>query len=62
MLFQAARTDPCPAVKACCIDQLCKLGYYHPAFLEHLKAACTDPDADVQQSARTALSKMTPRR
>ena len=22
----------------------------------------TDPDADVQQSARTALSKMTPRR
>jgi hypothetical protein len=62
ILFRAAQTDPCPAVKACCIDQLCKLGYYHPAFLEHIKAACDDPDEDVRKSAQAALYKMTPRR
>jgi hypothetical protein len=62
LLFRAAQTDPCPAVKACCIDQLCKLGYYNPAFMEHLRATQDDPDEDIRQSSRTALSKMTPRR
>ena len=62
VLFQAARTDPCPAVKACCIDQLCKLGYYNPAFLAHLKASWDDPNDDVRNAARVALYKMTPRK
>jgi hypothetical protein len=62
ILFRSAQTDPCPAVKACCIEQLCKLGYYNPAFLEHLKASCADPDEDVRTAARAALYKMTPRR
>jgi len=61
LLFHATRTDPCPAVKAACIDHLCKLGYYEPAFLRHLKAACDDPAEDVREAARAALVKMTPR-
>lgn len=62
ILFKAAQTDLCPAVKACCIEQLCKLGYYHPAFIEHLKAACADPAEEVQKAARESLYKMTPRK
>ena len=33
---------PCPAVKACCIEELCKLGYFTPDFVAHVKAACAD--------------------
>ena len=62
LLFQAARTDPCPVVKACCIDYLCKLGYFEPAFLKHLGTACNDPSEDVRTSAKAALTKMTPSR
>jgi hypothetical protein len=62
VLFEAAKTDPCPTVRACCIDQLCKLGCYDPAFQAHVKAACDDPDPDVRQSARAAAMKMTPRK
>jgi hypothetical protein len=62
ILFKAAQTDLCPAVKACCIEQLCKLGYYNPAFLEHLKASWDDPDEDVRTAARASLTKMSPRR
>lgn len=61
MLFDAAKSDPCPAVKACCIEKLCKLGYYEPAFLDHLKAACNDPSEEVRVAAKDALVKMTPR-
>ena len=42
VLFHAAKTDPCPAVKACCIEHLCSLGYFDPAFLKHLKMASDD--------------------
>jgi hypothetical protein len=62
VLFQAAKDDPCPAVRAECIGLLCKLGYYHTPFLDHLKAACDDPSEEVQKAARQALHKMTPRR
>lgn len=62
ILFQAAKTDPNPAVKACCIDELCKLGYFHPAFMEHLLAACDDPADEVKAAAKAAIAKMTPQR
>jgi hypothetical protein len=61
MLFNAARNDPAPAVRACCIEMLCKLGYYEPAFLEHLKVSCNDPKEEVREAAKAALAKMTPR-
>ena len=61
VLFNAAQTDPCPAVKASCIDHLCKLGYFDAAFLKHLKAACDDPSDEVRAAARAAMIKMTPR-
>jgi hypothetical protein len=61
LLFQAMKTDPCPAVKACCIEQLCKLGYYNPAFLDHLRTSWDDADEDIRRAARVSLYKMTPR-
>lgn len=61
MLFNAAKNDPAPVVRACCIENLCKLGYFEPAFLEHLKAACDDPKEDVRDAAKAALAKMTRR-
>ena len=62
VLFQAARMDPCPQVKACCLDELCKLGYFTPEFVAHVKAACDDADPDVSAAARAAAVKMTPRK
>ena len=61
-LFQACTSDPCPMVRASCIDELCKLGYYDPAFLAHLEKACNDPSEDVRTSAKSALAAMTPRK
>jgi hypothetical protein len=61
LLFRAAQADPCPAVQAACIDHLCHLGYYHPAFLTYLKTACDAPADEVRESAKAALAKMTPR-
>lgn len=61
LLFNALHTDPCPAVQACCIEQLCKLGYYNPEFLTHLRASWDSSDEDVRRAARVALVKMTPR-
>lgn len=61
LLYQALQTDPCPAVQACCIEQLCKLGYYKPEFLQHLRASWDAADEDVRRAARVALVKMTPR-
>ena len=62
ILFQTAQTDPCPAVRACCIDQLSRLGYQDAAFLEHIKVSSTDANEDVATSARNALHQLTPRR
>jgi hypothetical protein len=61
VIFQACTSDPCPLVRACCIDELCKLGYYDPAFLNYLKIAYEDPSDDVHESAKEALKKMTPK-
>ncbi len=61
VLFHAAKTDPCPAVKACCIEHLCTLGYFDPAFLKHLKVASDDTSEEVRTAAKAALVKMSPR-
>jgi hypothetical protein len=61
VLFRAAQADPCPAVKAACIEYLCKLGYFDPRFLRHLKTATMDPSEEVRDAAKAALEKMTPR-
>jgi hypothetical protein len=63
LLFHAAKTDPCPAVRAACVDHLCALGFFHPAFLAHIRAACTNPSEsdEVRESAKMAMLRMTPR-
>jgi hypothetical protein len=62
VLFHAAYADPCPEVKAACIEHLCKLGYYDPAFMKYVKTACWDSSAEVRKSAEWALDKMTPKK
>ena len=59
-LYQATQSDPCPAVRASCIDHLCQLGYYHPSFVSYLKRSVDDPSEEVRESARLALVKMSP--
>jgi hypothetical protein len=60
ILFLACTTDPSPFVRACCIDELCKLGYFDPAFMAHLHKACADSSEEVRAAAKEALMKMTP--
>ena len=62
LLFQAAQADPSPLVKARCIEELTKLGYFTPGFVAHVKAACDDENADVQAAAKAAVAKMTAKR
>ena len=62
ILFIACTTDPSPFVRACCIDELCKLGYFDAAFMEHLYKACGDSSEEVRTAAKDALKKMTPSR
>jgi hypothetical protein len=62
VLFHTCTSDPCPLVRACCIDELCKLGYYDPAFLAFLNNARYDPSEDVKDAAKVALKKMSPQR
>jgi hypothetical protein len=59
-LFQSVQSDPCPPVRAECIGHLCKLGYFHPAFLDHLRTACEDASEEVREAAKDALEKMSP--
>ena len=61
ILFQSALADPCPEVRACCIEHLCRLGYYNPDFIGYLKTAVNDGSEDVRDAAKAALEKMTPR-
>lgn len=60
VIFNACVSDPCPLVRACCIDELCTLGYFAPAFLAYLKGASDDLSPDVRTSARAALRKLSP--
>lgn len=58
VLFHSAKSDPCPAVKAACIEHLCKLGYYDPAFIKHIKGAADDSSDEVKAAAKAALTRM----
>jgi hypothetical protein len=62
ILFIACTTDPSPFVRACCIDELCKLGYFDPNFMAHLHKSCADPSEEVRTSAKEALKKMMPQK
>ena len=62
LLFQAAQSDPCPTVRADCMNYLCRLGYYDPAFLAHLRIACDDASEEVRDAAKAALARLTPSR
>jgi hypothetical protein len=62
IIFNTSKTDPCPQVKACCIEELCKLGYCTPEFVAHVKAACNDENDDVKAAANAAMMKWTPRK
>ncbi|MBA4062253.1 MAG: hypothetical protein C0501_00840 [Isosphaera sp.] len=61
VLFKAAAEDGHPAVRACCVRELCALGYHDPAFLTHLTHASADPDPGVRAAAKEALAKLTRR-
>ena len=61
LLFEAAKADPCPAVRADCLGYLCDLGYFTPAFAEAVKAACDDPSDEVKAAAKAAQAKMARR-
>lgn len=63
VLFEACKSDPCPLVRACCIDELCKLGYYNASFLTYLKIAYEDSSEEVvHEAAKEAIRKMTPKK
>lgn len=62
VLFQACTHDPCPLVKACCIEELSKLGFFAPEFQEYLRVACGDPSEDVKRAATAAIKAMMPQR
>ncbi|MBA4188754.1 MAG: hypothetical protein C0467_12215 [Planctomycetaceae bacterium] len=61
-VFRAAQKDPNPMVRAVCIEELCKLGYFEPAFEVYLTKACDDSSEEVRKAAKAALTQMTPRR
>jgi hypothetical protein len=57
-LFTAAKTDPCPEVKADCITHLSMLGDRDPSFVAFVKSACSDESSEVRLAAKTALAKL----
>ncbi|MCS7021477.1 MAG: HEAT repeat domain-containing protein [Gemmataceae bacterium] len=58
LLLHACQHDPAPFVRACCIDELSKLGYADPAFLSYLRQACQAHDDEVRLAAELALRKL----
>jgi hypothetical protein len=62
VLYIACTSDPSPFVRACCIDELCKLGYFEPAFISYLTKSCADPSEEVRAAAKESLKKMTPQK
>jgi len=62
VLFIACTSDPSPFVRASCIDELCKLGYFEPAFMAHLTRSCADSSEEVRTAAKEALKKMMPQK
>jgi hypothetical protein len=62
LLFRSCTSDPCPLVRACCIDELSKLGYCTQEFTKYLTTACNDESPEVQKSAKKAMIQATPQR
>ena len=62
VLFIACSSDPSGFVRACCIEELCKLGYFDPGFMAHLHKACADESEEVRMAAKEAIKKMTPQK
>ena len=60
-LARAALTDPAPDVRAHCIAQLAKLGYYEASYLAYLDACAASGHAVVKQAAVAALTKLASR-
>jgi hypothetical protein len=60
-LAQAALSDPAPAVRAHCIEQLSKLGYTEASYVGYLGACAESGDPAVKQAASAALGKLTRR-
>ena len=60
-LARAALTDPAPEVRAHCIAQLAKLGYYEASYLAYLDACAASGHAVVKQAAVAALTKLASR-
>ncbi len=60
-LARAALTDPAPDVRAHCIAQLAKLGYYEASYLAYLDACAASGHATVKQAAVAALTKLASR-
>lgn len=58
LLLDACQKDPAPFVRACCIDELAKLGCREPAFRAYLRRACEDRDDQVRLAAELALRKL----
>ena len=61
-LAKAAESDPAPTVRAHCIRLLSDLGYHDPGYVNMLDTAAASGPPAVQQAARAALAKLTPRR
>jgi hypothetical protein len=62
LLFQAAKADPCPGVRARCIAHLCKLGFFDATFFGYLQSCLADgTPKEVRTAAADALVKMSPR-
>jgi hypothetical protein len=61
-LFRAAQNDGNPMVRAVCIEELVKLGYFEPAFTVFLTKASEDSSEEVRKAAKEAMTQMTPRR
>jgi HEAT repeat protein len=58
LLFQACQKDPAPFVRACCIDELARLGHADSAFVAYLHQANADGDEQVRLAAQLALQKL----
>jgi hypothetical protein len=61
ILFRVAQEDPAASVRAHCIWLLSRLGYHESEYVDFLDAVATSGPPSVQQAARLALVKLTPR-
>ena len=58
VIFRAAQHDANPMVRAVCIEELCKLGYFAPEFELYLTRACEDQSEEVRKAAKEAMKQI----